>query len=170
MNKKLTDRQLEDAKALYMDYKSLAKIASAIGCKKSAIAYHAQKKDGWRSERVLRSTELAAEFSESKLKRMNSTFSSGFAAVEEWMRIKSADPGELKTHEVKTMLTVIEQMDKISRLDAGSPTDIIAETRPMDVKEALQKIKTADPFMVDADFKEIENDEEENDEAITVQD
>ena len=89
---------------------------------------------------------------------MNNTFSASFRALEEWVRIKADNPEELKAHEAKALMDIISNMDKIMRLDAGSPTDIIEETKPVDVIEIRKKILKADPFLVDADFKEVKDD------------
>jgi hypothetical protein len=165
-NKKASKEQLDKAKSLYMDYKPLSQVASAAGLTESGVRWHIDKKDGWRSERVLRSTQLASEFSEAKLNRMNSTFSNCFSSIEAWVKEKSARPQELKPFEIKTMMSIIQEMDKISRLDAGNPTDIIAETRPIDVKEVRAAIAAADPFMIDADYKEIKDAEESQEEDV----
>lgn len=156
MNKKITDLQLKKAKAFYMNYMPISEIASRVEAKRTSLQYYVDKE--WRSERVLRSTEIAANFSEAKLSMMNSTFSTSFKALQEWVRLKAQDVSELKAHEAKTMMSIIGEMDKIMRLDAGSPTDIIAETVPVDVIEIRKRILAHDPFLLDADFKEIEND------------
>jgi len=164
--RKVNDEQLALAKQLYMDYKPLSEIASACGLKISGVRYYIDKKDGWRSERILRSQELASSYSEAKIKQMNSTFSNCFSSIETWVREKARNPKELKPFEVKTMMSIIQEMDKISRLDAGNPTDIIAETRPMDVKEVRAAIVKADPFLIDADFKEIKDAKESEKEDV----
>ena len=120
MKKKLTKEQLAKAKSLYMNYMPISEIASRVDAPRTSIQNHVNKE--WRSERVLRSTEIAANFSEAKLSMMNRTFSTSFKALQEWVRLKAMDVSELKANEAKTMMTIISEMDKILRLDAGSPT------------------------------------------------
>ena len=60
-------------------------------------------------------------------------------------------------HEARLLTNVISEIDKIIRLDDGSPTDIIAEQKPSTVIELKAKLKK-DPFYIeDADFREIAN-------------
>ena len=157
MNKRLSDEQLEWAKAQYMDYTPVTKIASKLGVRKNTVQYHVDK--GWRSERTLRSNTLISEFTEAKANMMNSTFSCSFKSIQEWVRVKSKHPEELKPHEVKTMMSIISEMDKIMRLDKGEPTDIVSETKPISVIEVRNQILKSDPFLKDASFREIENEE-----------
>jgi hypothetical protein len=90
---------------------------------------------------------------------MSNTFSDSFKSIQKWVEVKSRHPEELTPHEVKTMMSIIAEMDKITRLDAGSPTDIIADIKPVDVIEVRKQIVKADPFI---DFKEIENAKEDS--------
>lgn len=159
-NSKLTDAQLDQAKKMYMDYVSMPKIASIIGVNKSAISYHVQKY--WKSERVLRANEMLLEFSDSKIAMMSNTFSDSYRSIKEWVRVKSRDPSQLTPHEIKTMMAIISEMDKITRLDAGSPTDIIESTAPVDVIEVRKKIVQADPFLEEADYRELTSEETTN--------
>jgi hypothetical protein len=146
---------------MYMDYKPVSEIASKLGIPRTTIQYHVSTK--WKSERVLRSTELASEFSEAKTSMMNSTFSTSFKVLAEWVRLKASNVQGMKAHEAKTMMDIISNMDKIMRLDVGSPTDIITDTVPVDVIEVRKKILKHDPFLVDADFREIKDGNSEKD-------
>lgn len=152
--KKMTEAELSKAKQLYMDYVSITEIASILGRPKETIQYHVTKK--WKSERVLRANETLADLSDSKIAQMSNTFSDSFRSIAKWVAFKSSDPKQLTPHEVKTMMSIVTEMDKITRLDAGSPTDIIADTKPIDVIEVRKRIIKADPFI---DYKEIENEE-----------
>lgn len=154
--RKLTKDQVAWAKSEYMNYKSVSEIARELGVHRTAIQYYVN--EGWKSERILRRNELASELTESKAAIMSSTFSASYKGVHAWVQ-KVTDPAHnLSPHEVKTLMQIIESMDKITRLDAGSPTDIIADTQPIPVIEIRKKILESDPFLMeDADFKELPN-------------
>jgi len=164
MRIKISDEKLAQAKDMYMKYVSVTEIASRLGLKRGSLKYHTGK---WKSERVLRANETLSEFSDSKIALMANTFSDSFSAIQKWVAHKSKDPAELKPHEVKAMMSIITEMDKITRLDAGNPTDIIAETAPIDIIEVRKKILQADPFLEEADFKEITNDKEDTEEDVS---
>ena len=94
---------------------------------------------------------------------MSSTFSASYKGVNAWVRKVTAPDHHITPHEVKTLMQIITEMDKITRLDAGSPTDIIADTTPIPVIEIRKKIMESDPFLMeDADFKEISHDQEDS--------
>lgn len=156
---KLSKDMLAKAKEMYMAYKPISDIARAFGVSNKAIHYHVDK--GWKSERILRRNELASELIESKAAIMNSTFQSSYKGVHAWVQRVTDPAHELTPQEVKTLMQIITEMDKITRLDAGSPTDIIADTQPIPVIEIRKKIMESDPFLIeDADFKEISHDKE----------
>lgn len=140
-----------------MKYRSIAEIARELGVARPTISYHIDK--GWKAERIIRRNELALELTESKAAIMSSTFSASYKGVNAWVEKVTSPDHDLKPHEVRTLMQIIESMDKIVRLDAGSPTDIIADTSPIPVIEIRKKILEADPFLEDVDFKEIEHDE-----------
>jgi hypothetical protein len=149
---KLSKAELDRAKSLFMDYVAVTDIASMLGVNKDTLYYHTRK---WKSERVLRANEMLADLSDSKIARMSNTFSDSFKSIQKWVEIKSRHPEELTPHEVKTMMSIISEMDKITRLDAGNPTDIVENTAPVDIIEVRKKIVKADPFLEEADYEEL---------------
>lgn len=155
-NVNLTEEVLEYAKKEYMNYRSISDIAREIDVPRLTLQNYVNNL--WRSERTLRRNELASEFLESKAATVNQTFSSSFRGIKNWVD-KVTDPSyDLKPHEARTLMSIVESMDKITRLDQGSPTDIISETKPISVIEIRKKILKADPFqIVDARYKEIED-------------
>lgn len=161
--KKLNKLQITNCKDMYMKYVSVSDIASRLDIPRSTVQNYVNSK--WKSERVLRANELLTEFSDSKIALMSNTFSDSFKAIQKWIEIKSRNPEDLRPHDVKTMMSVITEMDKITRLDAGNPTDIIAETAPVDVIEIRKRIVDYDPFVDYKDLqkpnKELEDDKED---------
>ena len=57
--------------------------------------------------------------------------------------------------EAKSAASILDVLDKITRLDAGTPTDIITEEKVVTVGE-LQKRISVDPFAKEVQYKEIE--------------
>lgn len=154
----LTKEQKEYAKKQYMAYRTVSDIARELKVSRNTLQNYVN--DTWRSERTLRRNELAAEFSESKASIMNHTFSSSFKGVKAWVDKVTSPSYDIKPHEAKTLMSIIESMDKISRLDDGKPTDIVSETKPVSVIEIKKQILQADPFQIeDASYKEVENEE-----------
>jgi len=152
-NRKLTQLQLNSAKSRYMNYEPISEIAKSMGLQRGALQYHVDKY--WKSERVLRKNEMIAEFSDSKIALINETFSKSYKGVHAWVHKVTQPDYELKPHEVKTLMQIIADMDKITRLDQGSPTDIIADTVPVPVIEIRKKIVNSDPFLQEGEYREI---------------
>ena len=156
---KLSEKDLEWAKSEYMAYKPIVDIARKLGVDRKAISYHINK--GWKEERILRRNELALELTESKAAIMSSTFQASYKGVHAWVQKVTASDHNITPQEVRTLMQIITDMDKITRLDSGSPTDIIADTAPIPVIEIRKKIMESDPFLIeDVDFKELSDDKE----------
>ena len=156
MSKKLTNDQLEYAKGKYMKYTPVAEIARELNVSRLTLQNYVN--NSWKSERVLLSNQLSAELADSKAASITKIFSSSYKGLESWVKKVTAPSYEMKPHEAKTLMSIIESMDKITRLDQGSPTDIISDTKPISVVEIREKILNADPFQIeDANFKEIED-------------
>jgi hypothetical protein len=164
-NTKMTEEELTRAKKDYMNYVPVAEIARKLNHKRETVQYHVNEK--WRSERTLRKNTLSAEFADAKGALMNHTFSSSFKGIKAWVDTVTQPGYPMKPHEAKTLMSIIESMDKIMRLDQGSPTDIISETRPVSVVEIRKQILASDPFapkqIEDTSFKEIEDENTESD-------
>jgi len=156
LRNKLTTQQLDWAKSEYMNYRPVSEIARSLSVGRTTIQHHVN--EVWKSERNLRRTETASEFTEAKSALMNSTFSCSFKGLNSWVK-KVTDSGyEMRPHEARTLMNIITEMDKITRLDMGSPTDIISETAPIDVIEIRKQIMANDPFMIEeVEFTEVKS-------------
>jgi len=70
--------------------------------------------------------------------------------------------------EARWIANIVTELDKIVRLDEGTPTDIIAEHKPSTIIELKDKLKR-DPFYVeDANYREITNEKTTTDAVSDV--
>jgi DNA-directed RNA polymerase subunit F len=159
-NKRYTDEQLNTAKKLYMAYKPLKDIVEITGIKKPSISYHIQNK--WLKEREDSKSELLKTFTERKKSLMASIASNGLEILAKAMEsLKNVDR-PLSAAEIKSISTIVSELDKISKLDEGNPTEILAEIKPATTIE-IRELLNNDPFLQgeieDANFKDIDNDD-----------
>lgn len=157
--KTLDPEQEAYAKKQYMDNRSISDIARELDVPRTTLQNYVNA--SWRSERVLKENQLTAELADAKRSSINKIFSSSYKGLVTWVNRVTSSGYELRPHEAKTLLTIIESLDKITRLDDGNPTDIISETKPISIIEVRKQIMKADPFQIeDAAYKEIMNAEE----------
>ena len=77
---------------------------------------------------------------------------------------KAAAGKQLSGNEIKTLLDINTELDRMDRLDKGGPTEII-ESRVLTVNEIRKKLEEVDPFTVEVSkepmkFNEIEDKED----------
>jgi len=159
-NKKYTDEQLEVAKKLYMAYKPAKDIVEISGVKKSSIHYYIKTK--WLQEREDNKSELLKTFTERKKSLMASIASNGLEILAKAMENLKDVNRPLSANEIKSISTIVSELDKISKLDEGNPTEILAEIKPATTIE-IRELLNNDPFLQgeieDANFKDIDNDD-----------
>ena len=136
-------------KDMYMEGYSISQLAKECGITRQALGYHIRTRN-WAEERRLQRAELFQQFSDTKKAAFTGIYLSGTEllrkAVEDAKR--EYEEGNLSLKErlalAKAISDIITQLDKIQRLDAGSPTDI-KEEKPF-VAEDIQKRLLIDPF------------------------
>jgi len=161
----LTKENQERLKQAYLEGESVKSLAESYGLKRTSLSYHANKY--WKEELKLLRSELFESFSSSKranfIKMSNSAIKVMSKALEE-LAIREHPP---TIREAKDATLILESLDKITRLDDGNPTDIIAE-KPISIIE-LQKKLQQDPFyeeeIEEVEFKEVKEDEKEIEET-----
>lgn len=142
--RKLTDEDLAYAKTEYMGYKTTTEIAQALNVPVSTLQYHVDK--GWKQERQLAENELIAEFGHTRAAKLNLLAKhSSDIIVKALENLKKRDKPPSMI-EARAAVTIFECLDKIMRLDKGSPTDIISETKPITVIELKKQFEQIDPF------------------------
>ena len=149
-SKKLSLRQVEAMKAMYMEYKSLSVIADTYGVSRSTVSWHINSKD-WAAERKLSESEVFTSFTDAKKTdfiKMTQAAANILARSLQNLSTRHEPP---TINEATRAADILKTLDNILRLDAGSPTDIVEnQDKPMDSKELKKKL-SVDPF---ADMEE----------------
>jgi transposase-like protein len=148
----LTDDQKERLKQQYLEGASLSDLSNRYGIARTSLSYHANKK--WKQELELQRAELFSHFSKSKkanfIKMSESAIKVMTRALED-MADRDIPP---TIREAKDATVILESLDKITRLDDGNPTEIVAE-KPISITEIKAKLKL-DPFYEENEIEEIE--------------
>ena len=140
---KVVDKQLELAKVLYLKYTPLNSISLETGMTKSQLVYYIPK---WRAERELLKSEVLEALSESKRELMSSIAKNGLEVLAKSMEDLVKRGAALSPKEMSGIAAIVDSLDKITKLDDGNPTEIIAETKPATTIE-IRKLLNRDPFL-----------------------
>ena len=156
-NQVYSEEQLEKAKQMYMQYKPMTEIAKALDINYKTVQYHATKKDKcWRLERELSKADLLSQVSESKRGAFASMTLDSITVVQKCLATLARSES-ITTTDAKKAMEILESLDRITRLDDGAPTEIVAE-KPMAL-ETIHTIVASDPFELPAP-EATEDDEE----------
>ena len=151
---------LKEAKELYMTFMPVVDISKRLDIPYKTIVYHTGK---WKEERNLLRSEILRELSENKKTILTTLVGNSLEIVDKVLKDFKAGKREATITEARHIVSMITDVDKILRLDDGTPTDIIAEQKPATIIELREKLKR-DPFYIeDANFKEIEYETTTND-------
>jgi hypothetical protein len=137
-------KTLEDAKKLYMEYEPIATISKATNLKHSTISYHVNKQNGWRTERELYKADLLEKVVDSKRASFAKMTVNAISVVERCLADIATRGTPPTTTEAQRCMQILESLDRITRLDDGAPTEIVAE-KPMAL-ETIHTIVASDPF------------------------
>jgi len=155
-NKKYDEEQIDLARSLYMEFKSPREIATATGIKYRTVLYHA--KNNWAEDRNTLRHEILKEISENKKAILSNLTSNSLTCVDRAIATLKNRENPPTIQEARMLTNIIAEIDKILRLDDGTPTDIISEHKPATIIELKKKLKK-DPFYIeDASFEEVEDD------------
>jgi len=151
------ERRLLEAKLLFMKYLSVTEIARQVELPRTTINHHVKKH--WEHERALAKAELFNALADSKkvdFSRMTQSAIKVMARSLEELANRDRSPN---VHEAKKAGEILDILDRITRLDDSSPTEIIANEKPATIIEVREKLKL-DPF---SDIEEIEYKEKDDD-------
>ena len=152
----LPKKDQERIKQEYLEGKSLAAISRENEIARTSLSYHANKY--WKEELNLLRAELFSNFSTNKKANFIKMSESAIAVMSKALQELAEREYPPTIREAKDATVILESLDKITRLDDGSPTEIVAE-KPISIKELKAKL-ALDPFseegeIEDATFKEI---------------
>lgn len=151
----LSDDQLELAKSMYLEHYSVSEISKRLNVPRTSVSYHANRY--WKEEKDLLKAELFAQFTENKRMHFTRMKESSITIISRALSELAQRNVPPTVVEAKKATEILESLDKITRLDDNSPTEIVEE-RPISVIN-LQKKINLDPFsqteIADADYEEI---------------
>lgn len=152
MTKKLSTDQIEWARRQYLNYASISEIARTLGVHRNTIGNYVHGLKGWKKERDFAKNELLTELAENKAAHISRIYGTSLDVLTRFVDdLKNRDKA-LTLVEARNLASILDSIDKIARLDQGSPTDIIADTKPASVIEVREILKQ-DPFI---DYEEID--------------
>ena len=159
-NKRLSVAILAKMRKSYMDYVPATVIAEQFNVARTTVMHHIHKK--WEQERGLLRAELYANLTQAKQADFNDITTNTIKILKRSLAhlADRADSPTLK--EAVDSAKILDVLDKITRLDEGTPTDIISGEKPIEIV-ALRKRLAADPFQLeDATYKDVEDTDEES--------
>lgn len=148
---KFDEATLESAKTLYMGYTTLSEITKQSKVPRSALLYYIPK---WREERERMKSEVIDALTDSKRDLMYSIAKSGLEILNKSMIELSKSTRTLTPREMTGIAAIIDNLDKITKLDEGKPTQITGELKPANVIE-MRKLLLNDPFLSEIDYVEV---------------
>lgn len=143
--KKLTKRQLESIKQMYMEYKNPSEIAKAFNIARNTVNYHINQ-NSWHAERKLRESEVFSSFNDAKKVDFVKMTQSAAIIMQRSLENLATRNEPPTINEANRAADILKTLDNILRLDDGKPTDIVENTeKPLDDKELKEKL-AKDPF------------------------
>jgi len=161
-NNRIPDSVLGEAKALYMDHLPVTEIARRLSICRESLQYHVNQ--GWRKEREDISKGVLMDIAMSKRSKLMEISGMTLDIILRSLADLNKRDRALTPFEARTVAALFAELDKIIKLDAGDPTDIIASTKPSTYIEVQQKLNM-DPFSKPI---LIEEDKGETDDKINV--
>jgi predicted DNA-binding protein YlxM (UPF0122 family) len=144
-NRKLTNKQLDTIKRMFMEYKTVSAIAREFSVSRNTITHHINQ-HGWTAERKLNETELLSTFSDGKKASFTDMTESSVIIMKRALQDLATRATPPSINEAIRAADILKTLDNILRLDDGKPTDIVESTeKAMDNKELKKKL-SADPF------------------------
>lgn len=153
MDTKVSQDILEKAKERYMEYESIANISRDLNIPRTSIQNYVNKE--WKAERELARTELFQELSKAKKAHFVKLTQSAIIVLSRALDNLAKQEAPPTVKEAKDVSAVMEALDKITRLDDATPTEIISQEKVITVMDLKEKLKV-DPFLTfDKDENEL---------------
>jgi len=158
--RKFSKEQVDQARSLYLRYVPWQEIAKATGLGETNIKKYANT--GWRKQRDALKSELMESALESKRGLLLSIAKHGLEIVEKGLKDLLSSDKQLTTKELQNIAGIVENFDKIVKLDDGHATERTEVIQPATVIELKRMLN--DPFtseiedaQIVAPIKKIEN-------------
>lgn len=152
---------LESAKKLYLEGKTIKGISEKTGIHESSVKYYVVKY--WKPEKEAYQAELMEVLASEKAADLVEITSYGLTFLKKAMRsLVERAQVDSNPNLLKTISTIVFEINKIKALDEGRSTEIIEHIRPATTGEMIELLK-ADPFMQIEDAYTVKNSEESDD-------
>ena len=143
--KKLSKKQIETMKTMYMEYNSISAIARAFNVARTTVNWHINS-NAWQAERKLQENDLFSSFSDSKKVDFLKMTDTAVKIMQRSLEALATRHEPPTINEATRASDILKTLDNITRLDDGKPTDIVENTdKPVSASELKKKLK-ADPF------------------------
>lgn len=162
MSEKLNKDQLSRARALYFDDNSITGIAKTLQVPRTSIQYYVNKE--WKAERRAAASELMRNLADAKKKDIAAIYKNSLTALSKSIEFMAKQP-HISIQEAKGITSVLDTIDKITRLDDGSATDITETVQPKTLEELRDELKAIDPFDAISSGEQNEENVKSNDES-----
>ena len=149
----------EKMKQKFLRYISVAKIAREHGVKRTTLQYHATTH--WTALRENLKAETFSEFMDTKRENFVKMSQSSMSIIASALIELAQRDMPPTMREAQMAVNVLAELDKITRLDDGNPTEITAE-KPMSIENIRAKL-ALNPFGEDVkevEFKEVKENKE----------
>jgi len=149
---KTNPKQIEQGKALYLEGKTLSEISKATGVNRNTLKYYVKK--DWKPERDAMESELVSAMSQNRRIDLVEITSYGLTFLKNTLKKLTQEsyvnptPGLLKT-----ISTIVLEINKIKALDEGKPTEILETLTPSSTADVIELLKK-DPFLTVEDSYE----------------
>lgn len=144
MSEKLDKAKLAEAKAHYMNFKSVPDIAELTGLNARSIRYHVD--NTWNKERSLEKERFFEYLTENKKHLLVNITDRALTLIDNALREMAAKP-VIKLVDARMAADILEKIDRILKLDEGKATSISTTAAPSTVFELRKRLRV-DPFVI----------------------
>lgn len=153
MDTKVNAELLEKAKERYMEYDQISNISRDLNIPRTSLQNYVNKE--WKAERELARSELFQELSKAKKAHFVKLTQSAIVVLARALDAVATQQTPPTVKEAKDVAAVMEALDKITRLDDASPTEIISQEKVITIVDLKEKLRV-DPFLTfDEDKNEL---------------
>ena len=155
---KLSRRQIEAMKVLYMDYTTISELAREYNVSRTTINWHINS-NAWNAERKLMESEVLSSFSNAKKSDFVKMTQAAVNIMSRSLETLAKRQEAPTIGEATRAADILKTLDNILRLDEGKPTDIVeSQEKPITDSELKEKL-AKDPF---SNVKEKDSDKKLN--------
>lgn len=158
----LSEKEIREMRALYNEYQSHSSIATKYGIARTTLQYHVDA-DGWYTEREMKRAELFTTWSSTKKEKFVNMSNDAAKIIMKSLNHLANRQEPPTTREAQQAVSILESLDRITRLDEGKPTEI-TEEKVMDLKdiEVIAEMVPFKPKVIEPVEDEEEDDKKSN--------